>query len=169
MPRLILRSAETGPITHELAEDLITIGRGPDNMIVLEDQSVSGHHAQLQRAGDVYRIKDLESTNGTRVNKENVTEVTLRFGDRLRFGKVEARFEADLVGGAEPLPQVAPIEAKPAEMSVRPADFANASPFPRHKKDVDPMRTAIFAIAAVALLAFLISMIAVLMMKPPGL
>jgi pSer/pThr/pTyr-binding forkhead associated (FHA) protein len=167
MPRLILRSADTGPITHELAEELITLGRAPDNMIVLEDASVSGRHAQLQRSGDVYRVKDLGSTNGTRVNSETITEVTLRFGDRLRFGKVEARFEADLAGGAEPLPEVATIEAKPAEISVRPADFANASPFPRRKKEVDPMRTAILAAAGVALLAFLASMIAVLLMHAP--
>jgi len=167
MPRLIIRSAESGPVTHELTEESITLGRAPDNMIVLEDASVSGHHAQLQRSGDVYRIKDLDSTNGTRVNSENVTEVTLRFGDRLRFGKLEARFEADLVGGAEPLPEVAPIEAQPAEMSVRPADFANASPFPRRKKEVDPMRTAVFAAAGIALLAFLASMIAVLLMHAP--
>ena len=100
MPRLIIRSAETGPVTHELTEESITIGRAPENTIVLEDASVSGHHAQLQRSGDVYRVKDLGSTNGTRVNSENVTEVTLRFGDRLRFGKLEARFEADLVGGS---------------------------------------------------------------------
>ena len=167
MPRLIIRSAESGSVTHELTEESITIGRAPENMIVLEDASVSGHHAQLQRSGDVYRIKDLGSTNGTRVNSENVTEVTLRFGDRLRFGKLEARFEADLVGGAEPLPEVAPIEAQPAEMSVRPADFANASPFPRRKKEVDPMRTAVFAAAGIALLAFLASMIAVLLMHAP--
>jgi hypothetical protein len=67
------------------------------------------------------------------------------------------------------LPEVVPIEARPAEMSVRPADFANASPFPRHKGDVDPMRNAILAIAAIALLAFLISMVAVLMMPAPDL
>jgi pSer/pThr/pTyr-binding forkhead associated (FHA) protein len=167
MPRLILRSADTGPIPHELAEELITLGRAPDNMIVLEDASVSGRHAQLQRSGDVYRVKDLGSTNGTRVNSETITEVTLRFGDRLRFGKVEARFEADLAGGVEPLPEVATIDAKPAEISVRPADFANASPFPRRKKEVDPMRTAILAAAGVALLAFLASMIAVLLMHAP--
>ena len=138
MPRLILRSAETGPITHELTDEAITIGRSPDNMIVLDDPSVSGRHAQLQRSGDVYRLKDLDSTNGTRVNNETITEVTLRIGDRLRFGKVEARFEADLSGGVQPLPEPAAIEAKPAETSVRPDDFANASPFPRRKDEKDP-------------------------------
>ena len=126
MPRLILRSAETGPVTHELTDEIITIGRAPENMIVLDDSSVSGRHAQLQRSGDVYRLKDLNSTNGTRVNHEPITEVPLRIGDRLRFGKVEARFEADPSGSVQPLPEPVAIEAKPAETSVRPGDFANA-------------------------------------------
>jgi pSer/pThr/pTyr-binding forkhead associated (FHA) protein len=167
MPRLILRSVEAGSITHELTEELITLGRSPDNMIVVDDASVSGRHAQLQRSGDVYRLRDLNSTNGTRVNSETITEVPLRFGDRLRFGKVEARFEADVSGGAEPLPELAPIEAKPAEVSVRPADFANASPFPNRKKEKDPTRIAVLAMAAIAVFAFLGSMIAVLFMHAP--
>ena len=167
MPRLILRSAETGPITHELTDEAITIGRSPDNMIVLDDPSVSGRHAQLQRSGDVYRLKDLDSTNGTRVNNETITEVTLRIGDRLRFGKVEARFEADPSGGVQPLPEPVAIEAKPAETSVRPDDFANASPFPRRKDERDPVRMAVLAVAAVAVLAFLGSMIAVFLMHAP--
>ena len=167
MPRLILRSAETGPITHELTEEAITIGRSPYNMIVLDDSSVSGRHAQLERSGDVYRVKDLNSTNGTRVNNEIIAEVTLRIGDRLRFGKVEARFEADLSGGVQPLPEPAAIEARPAETSVRPGDFANASPFPRRKDEKDPIRMAILAVVAVALLGFLGSMIAVLLMHAP--
>jgi pSer/pThr/pTyr-binding forkhead associated (FHA) protein len=167
MPRLILRSAETGPVTHELTDETITIGRAPENMIVLDDSSVSGRHAQLERSGDVYRLKDLDSTNGTRVNNETITEVSLRIGDRLRFGKVEARFEADSSGSVQPLPEPVAIEAKPAETSVRPGDFANASPFPRRKDEKDPMRMAILAVVAIALLAFLGSMIAVLLMHAP--
>jgi predicted component of type VI protein secretion system len=169
MPRLILRSAETGPISRELTGDVITIGSAPDNTIVLDHASVSPRHAQLQRSGDIYRLKDLNSTDGTRVNSETITEVPLRIGDRLRFGKVEARFEADLSSGTQPLPELAAIKAKPAEMSVRPTDFANASPFPRRKKDKDPTRTAILAAAAVAFFAFLASMIAVALMQAPSL
>ena len=63
MPKLVISE-----IAHELIEDLITIGRGSDNMIVINDPSVSTHHAQLQRAGETYRLKDLDSTNGTHVN-----------------------------------------------------------------------------------------------------
>ena len=50
MPKLVISGT-----THELVEDLITIGRGPDNGIVINDPSVSTHHAELQRAGETYR------------------------------------------------------------------------------------------------------------------
>src|SRR5207245_10480473 len=84
MPKLVISG-----ITHELVEDLITIGRAPDNMIVIADPSISSHHAQLQLAGDTYRLKDLDSTNGTRVNGVPATETALRFDDRTRCGGAE--------------------------------------------------------------------------------
>jgi pSer/pThr/pTyr-binding forkhead associated (FHA) protein len=166
MPKLIVTTEAQGKIAYEFTEDLITIGRAPDNMIPIEDPSVSGRHAQLERSGELYRLKDLESTNGTRVNGIPINETVLRFDDRIRFGAVEARFEPD-TRGSQPLPQLEEIEAKAAEASAAPADFENASPFLRKAKDRDPARTAIFAAAAVAILAFLGSMIAVLMMHAP--
>ena len=73
----------------------------------------------------------------------------------------------DTADQAQPLPEIREVEARPAESSVRPADFANASPFPNRKKDRDPTRQVILAAAAIALLAFLGSMIVVLMMQAP--
>jgi len=163
MPKLVISG-----ITHELVEDLITIGRAPDNMIVIADPSISSHHAQLQLAGETYRLKDLDSTNGTRVNDVPTTETALRFDDRIRFGGVEARYEPD-TRGSQPLPQLEEIEAKPADLSAAPVDFANASPFPRRKEQEDPTRTAIFVGSAIVLLIFLGSMTAVLMIHAPPL
>ena len=167
MPKLLIKSESGAKVPHELAEELITVGRGPDNAILIDHPSVSGRHAQLQRVGDIYRLKDLDSTNGTQVNGQRVNETALRFGDRIRFGKIEALFESDVSDQAQPLPEIQEVEARPAESSVRPADFANASPFPNRKKDLDPTRQAILAAAAIALLAFLGSMIVVLMMQAP--
>ena len=167
MPKLLIKSESGAKVPHELAEELITVGRGPDNAILIDHPSVSGRHAQLQRVGDIYRLKDLDSTNGTQVNGQRVNETALRFGDRIRFGKIEALFESDVSDQAQPLPEIQEVEARPAESSVRPADFANASPFPNRKKDRDPSRQAILAAAAIALLAFLGSMIVVLMMQAP--
>ena len=163
MPKLVISG-----ITHELVEDLITIGRAEDNMIVIADPSISSHHAQLQLAGETYRLKDLDSTNGTCVNGLPATETALRFDDRIRFGGVEARYEPD-TRGLQPLPQLEEIKARPAELSAAPVDFTNASPFPRQRQQSDSVRNGIFIALAVVLLVFLGSMLAVLMMHAPAL
>ncbi len=166
MPKLIITTQAQGKIGYEFTEELITIGRAPDNMIIIEDGSVSGRHAQMERSGETYRLKDLESTNGTKVNGLPITETLLRFDDRIRFGGVESRFESD-GRGSEPLPELGRIEAAAAETSAAPVDFANASPFPNRKKEQDPMRMALLAAAGVAVLAFIGSMVAVLTMHAP--
>jgi FHA domain len=154
--------------TYELVDDLVTVGRSPDNTIVINNPSVSARHAQLQLAGETYRLKDLGSTNGTHVNGKPVTETLLSFDDRIRFGAAEGRYEGD-ASGSRPLPRLEAIKATPAELSAAPADFTNVSPFSRRKEQSDPVRNGIFIGLAIVLLAFLGSMIAVLMMHGPGL
>src|SRR5438477_12191642 len=161
MPKLSISGAP-----HDLTDEVITIGRAPDNMIVIDDPSVSGRHAQLRLAGEVYRLKDLESTNGTRVNGVPVTETALRFDDRIRFGAVDALFEPDMRGSL-PLPELEELEAKPEESRVAPFDFTNASPFSRRKQKNDLIRTMFLAAADVALLVFLVCLFVVLMMWSP--
>jgi pSer/pThr/pTyr-binding forkhead associated (FHA) protein len=166
MPKLILTTEAQGKVAYEFAESSITIGRAPDNMIVIDDPSVSNRHAQLELSGETYRLKDLDSTNGTKVNGVPITDTALRFEDRIRFGAIEARFEPD-VRGSQPLPQLEEIETTPAEASAAPVGFGNASPFGPRSTSRDPARFALLGIAAVALLTFLSSMIAVLFMRAP--
>jgi pSer/pThr/pTyr-binding forkhead associated (FHA) protein len=163
MPKLILTTEAQGKVAYEFAERFITIGRAPDNMIIIDDPSISSRHAQLELAGDTYRIKDLESTNGTRLNGVPITETALRYDDRIRFGAIEARLEPD-VRGSQPLPERQEMEAQPAQMSAAPENFINASPFRRRSQERDSGRLALLAAAAVVFLIFLGSMTAVLMM-----
>jgi hypothetical protein len=67
------------------------------------------------------------------------------------------------------LPQLEEIEAKAAELSAAPADFANASPFRSQNDQKDPISTVILIGSAVVLLIFVGSMIAVLTMHAPAL
>jgi pSer/pThr/pTyr-binding forkhead associated (FHA) protein len=166
MPKLILTTEAQGKVAYEFAEDSITIGRAPDNMIVIDDPSVSNRHATMELAGETYRLKDLDSTNGTKVNGVPITETVLRFEDRIRFGAIEARYQPD-VQGSQPLPDLQSIETRPAESSAAPAEFGNASPFRRGSGSRDPVRLAVMAIGAIAGLTFLGSMIAVLFMHAP--
>jgi len=166
MPKLLV-AGPGGNISHELSEETITIGRAPDNAIHIDDVSVSGRHAELRVSNERCTLKDLDSTNGTRVNGQTVTTAQLRAGDKIRFGKVEACYECEVTGNAQPLPRSVEVEAHPAEQSVRPADFTNASPFPNRKKEKDSQRTAVLAAAAVAFVAFLVSMMALAAMRAP--
>jgi pSer/pThr/pTyr-binding forkhead associated (FHA) protein len=167
MPKLTIRS-ETGESTaHDLVEETYTIGRSPENSIRLDDTSVSSRHAEVVLVAENCYLKDLGSTNGTVVNGQPVKEVQLRAGDRIRFGKIEAYFECEVVSAAQPLPRLEEAEARPAELSARPADFANASPFQSRKTKKDPARTAVFAAVALAFITFLASMIALLLMRAP--
>ncbi len=166
MRRLTVTS-ESGAVAHELSDELVTIGRAPDNGIQLNDPSVSGKHAQLVAAGDTYQLVDLDSTNGTIVNGNAVTRVTLRPGDLIRFGAVEACFECEGAAEAQPIAVLPEAEALPAAVSARPADFANASPFPKRSKEKDPSRNLIYAAAGVAILALIGSMLALAQMQAP--
>ena len=166
MARLLI-SSPSGGVPHELTERVTTIGRAPENVMQLDDPSVSGRHAQIEQVGENYTITDLESTNGTRVNGELITSVTLRVGDRIRFGKIEACYECEVPEEAQPLPVLEHAEARPAEVSARPVDFANASPFPRRRSERDPVRLAAYAAAGLALLAFIGSMLSLAQMRAP--
>lgn len=97
MPKLLVTLPDSGEVRHDLTEPVITLGRLDENALPIDDPSVSSRHAHLvvQDSGN-YQLCDLNSTNGTRVNGERVTEATLRPGDRVRFGKVEAVYESDI-------------------------------------------------------------------------
>jgi pSer/pThr/pTyr-binding forkhead associated (FHA) protein len=56
----------------ELSEDVAAIGRNPDCEISLPSSTVSRHHAEIRREGSQYFLKDLNSTNGTLLNREPV-------------------------------------------------------------------------------------------------
>jgi pSer/pThr/pTyr-binding forkhead associated (FHA) protein len=120
--------------------------------------------------GDTYRLKDLDSTNGTRVNGKPVTEAVLRFDDRIRFGAAEARYESSEVGGSKPLPKPEQIKAQFAEAGAAELPhLTSASPLRRQQQQEDPVRTGILIGLGIVLLVFLGSMIAVLLMHAPSL
>jgi diguanylate cyclase (GGDEF)-like protein len=69
------------------------IGRGPDNHIVLEGDSVSRRHTHLERRGQDWHAVDDRSTNGTYVNEDQIPgEVALDNGDRIKVGPTILKF-----------------------------------------------------------------------------
>jgi pSer/pThr/pTyr-binding forkhead associated (FHA) protein len=167
MPQLIVTLPDGTNVTHELTEDIVTVGRVSDNVIQIEDASVSSHHAEIIVTGTQYILKDLDSTNGTRVNDKSFTQGTLRDGDRVRFGKIEARYASDNPDDARPLPEQEALAAAVGESSAKPEDFSNASPFKTKIKKKDPIATSILVFAGVSVLAFIGALVMILQLQPP--
>ena len=75
--------------TRRLVGNRTTIGKASDNHLVLPDRTVSRHHCELVRTKDGVLVRDLGSTNGTRVDGTRVTEAIARPGATVRVGAVE--------------------------------------------------------------------------------
>jgi diguanylate cyclase (GGDEF)-like protein len=71
----------------------IEVGRDADCALLLSDVSVSRRHARLGFVDGEFRVEDLGSRNGTRVNGKKVREARLHPGDRLEVGNVLLRFD----------------------------------------------------------------------------
>jgi pSer/pThr/pTyr-binding forkhead associated (FHA) protein len=157
MPKLQIFLMDAGEVTRDLTDETVTIGRLPDNTIQIDDVSVSSHHLQLTLSGGDYHLKDLNSTNGTRLNGKNVTEGQLHAGDRVRIGKIETVYLSDIQTPLEkrelPTAEVTPVSV--AESSVRPANFSNASPFRIKKKKADPASRGIYVLTLLAIAAII--------------
>jgi hypothetical protein len=86
MARLVLDCEGVDVVVHELTGDVIMIGRAPSNDVVIDDPTVSTHHASLTKSASGYRLKDLGSTNGTQINGVSITDAELKDGAEIRFG-----------------------------------------------------------------------------------
>jgi pSer/pThr/pTyr-binding forkhead associated (FHA) protein len=82
----VLDGADRGRAFADL-ETPITIGREEGNIIQLNDERVSRFHAKVQADHAKLVLTDLESTNGTKVNGEDVRLRVLRFGDLIQIGR----------------------------------------------------------------------------------
>ena len=70
----------------------ITIGREEGNAVQLNDERISRFHIKIQEDQDMLVLTDLDSTNGTRVNGEQVQLRILRFGDIISLGRSVLRY-----------------------------------------------------------------------------
>ena len=84
---LSLLNEEVSSTSWFLPNGLHKIGRLPEKEIILDDITVSRHHAFITVDDEEISITDEESTNGIFINGELLTESTLKSGDRLQVGK----------------------------------------------------------------------------------
>ncbi len=152
----MLKGAKPGS-TFPLGEQAFTIGRRASNILPVDDERVSGNHAQVTREGSIWILTDLESTNGTIVAGKRIKREILEHGTMFSVGGTTLQF-VDMRG-----PDLAKIEVpEPAELS-GPHDMPTDADFAR----ID-VQKALKGGGSNAVLTFVYGVLAVLLIASVG-
>ncbi|MCB1092990.1 MAG: FHA domain-containing protein [Verrucomicrobiae bacterium] len=108
-PILRVLAPNEPPMEYLIEREVIRVGRSEGNDIVVATPQVSAIHLELKREGDDFRLIDRESTNGTRVNGERVSNVVLRDGDEIVLGRAVVILYSHAVS-----PKLEPVMVRPS-------------------------------------------------------
>ncbi len=117
LPYLMYSGNSSAPVA-ELQDGKLTIGRHPDNNLVLKDERASRRHCVIEKNGDTYILRDLKSSNGTYVNKEKITEKQIKSGDVIQIGTTALQFVVPQELAAE-----VPLATNDADATAAPLDL----------------------------------------------
>jgi hypothetical protein len=98
MAKLIINPTSSSRRDLALPRSLLSIGRDPSNDLVLPDAMVSRRHAVIEFRGSQYVLRDCNSSNGSLVNGDRVTERGLRDGDLVAIGTARLLFRDEVAG-----------------------------------------------------------------------
>ena len=95
MPKFLLH--KQGAIIKEIpvSKDEYTVGRLPDNDIIIDHPAVSGHHCKITLVGDTFFIEDLKSSNGVFLNAKKTFKAGLKNNDVIGIVKHTLKFIDD--------------------------------------------------------------------------
>ncbi|MEX1116332.1 MAG: FHA domain-containing protein [Akkermansiaceae bacterium] len=163
--RLTVHFPEDSPTTHEAVGDKLTIGRLVGNDVALDEASVSSRHAEIVLQDGVVILRDLDSTNGTFLNGEQMTgEHPLNQGDEIYFGGVRSVFmePAGVMVESAPLPAAEPSMMIDAAGGGRPENFRRLSPFPPAVEPRDRLALAAWVLLGVGVAAALYGLVVII-------
>ncbi|MBI3829594.1 MAG: FHA domain-containing protein [Planctomycetes bacterium] len=101
MAKLTIKDENGDERIHELTDDVTSIGRSSNNTIKITDAKSSRNHFRVEKDGAYFKVVDLGSTNGTKVNGVRVTSQRLRQGDVLSVGLTTFAYDGPSDGAYE--------------------------------------------------------------------
>ena len=151
----------SGPVKgqkFEIRKDRMTIGRNQINDLVLTDEAVSSQHCYVAKRGERYVLHDLNSTNGTMLNFERITdEVELKSKQMIQVGSCEFMFNGDAEdGAAASTASMTQVEVDVGRPVITPNFFESVSPFGTRQKNNRKLWMIMFVVIGLAALASLL-------------
>ena len=96
MAKLVVNPTSSSRRELALGRTLLSIGRDPSNDLVLPDAMVSRRHAVIEYRGSQYYLRDCNSSNGSVVNGDRISEKSLRDGDMVAIGSARLLFREEV-------------------------------------------------------------------------
>lgn len=97
MPIITIQPKNAHPQRFEVSpnRETVTIGRSSKNDVKIDCESVSGSHAIIRKLQKIHVLRDLGSTNGTKMDGKRVSEIHLKGGQNIKIGDVTLTFKPD--------------------------------------------------------------------------
>ena len=92
--KLVLEREDGQSSEYIFDQSNIALGAMEDNDLVLEDDTVSRYHCRIYQNESAYLLQDLDSTNGTFINRVRIKEAYLKPGCTVTIGKTDVRFQS---------------------------------------------------------------------------
>ncbi len=143
MAKVILKFNATVLKEIHLDRPHLTIGRKPDNDLVIDNQAVSGYHARITEVQGAFVLEDLGSATGTFVNDQKVARQQLKPADRVTIGRHVLVYHDEVKAPPAATPPPKPADAdrmggpEPSEQPARPQEAQNSSPAPPEPAPAD--------------------------------
>ncbi len=165
--RLTVYFPNDNPTIHSWTGESLSIGRLADNDVSIDDDSISSRHAEISGVEGATVLRDLDSTNGTFLNREQITgEHPLVEGDEIYFGGVRTVFmepsgaemgEAEVTEVGTPDQDFVPDAGEGGHHD----GFRPLSPFPPEAKKRDTLALAAWGSLGLGVAAALYALVVV--------
>ncbi len=157
MALLIGMSGEIKDAKFEIVKDRVVLGRNQNCDIVVNDGAVSSQHCYIARRGGRYVLHDLNSTNGTQLDGQRITEQELASGQTIQLGATELTFDASAPDAAPPGPAAnTQLLADVPPQAGTPKSFSSVSPFGARRRDSRGLWLTLFIVFGLLALAGLV-------------
>ena len=166
-PKLTILFEKMRGMVFELDKDEMTVGRKEEMDICIKESSLSSHHCDFIRTEDGSNmLRDNNSTNGTRVNNEPISECVLKNSDIIQLGSVEILYDSNDGSQTGTISRTHTIDLDSTELNVAGVrELTNLSPFAQAQRAKQKKVNAMIKLSIILFGVLLVGLVGFVLFK----